>query len=212
MRTVDPARGEQILDSAARLFHKRHYHEVRMDDVAADAGVAKGTIYRYFRDKEDLYLGLILSSMNRFIDDITPLMANPQPAEERLRAYICRSIAFCERFPYFIDLVQRVEGTAAPERLAPLQERRQRILHIVGDVINDLNFCEGFVVADPQIAAIAFVGMLRQILRFLPKPWPDDLPEKIAAQFLFGVCPLEKRAAKTSRIERGERLRLGAFQ
>src|SRR6187455_716503 len=109
MRTVDPARSEQILEAAARLFHKRHYHEVRMDDVAADAGVAKGTIYRYFRDKEDLYLALILASMNRFIAEITPMMADPEPADRRLRAYIRRSLAFCERYPYFMDLVQRVE-------------------------------------------------------------------------------------------------------
>lgn len=203
MRTADSARGEQILDSAARLFHRRRYHEVRMDDIAADASVAKGTIYRYFEDKEALYLGLIVSSMNRFIAEITPLMADPQPADERLRAYIRRSLAFCERFPYFLDLVQRVEGTTSPERLAPLQESRQRILRIVGDVINDLNRCEGFTVADPQIAAIAFVGMLRQILRFLPQPWPDDLPDKIAGQFLFGVCPPQKRGIKASRRDVG---------
>jgi AcrR family transcriptional regulator len=192
MRTIDPGRGEQILESAARLFHKRHYHEVRMDDVATDAGVAKGTIYRYFQDKEDLYLALILSSMNRFIAEITPLMANAEPADQRLRAYIRRSFAFCERNPYFLDLVQRVEGTTSPERLAPLQEGRQRILRIVTEVITDLNRCPGFRVPDPPLAAIAFVGMLRQVLRFFPKPWPDDLSEKIAEQFLFGVCPRQK--------------------
>src|SRR5687767_14760762 len=65
MRTCDPARGQQILDCAARLFDKRHYHEVRMEDVAAHAGVAKGTLYRYFQDKEDLYLALLLSALER---------------------------------------------------------------------------------------------------------------------------------------------------
>jgi len=202
MRTVDPARSEQILEAAARLFHKRHYHEVRMDDIAADAGVAKGTIYRYFQDKEDLYLALIVSSMNRFISDITPLLSDSQPADERLRAYIRRSIAFCERFPYFIDLVQRVEGTTSPERLAPLQASRQRILHIVRDIIADLDHGDEFVVPDPNMAAIAFVGMLRQVLRFVPKPWPDDLSEKMAKQFLFGVCPRERRGAKARRARR----------
>ena len=45
MRTRSPARGQHILETAARLFAARHYHEVRMEDVAAAAGVAKGTIY-----------------------------------------------------------------------------------------------------------------------------------------------------------------------
>src|SRR5262249_47185690 len=152
MRTLDPARSDQILDSAARLFHKRHYHEVRMDDVAADAGVAKGTLYRYFRDKEDLYLGLILASMNRFIADIVPKMAEPLPADERLRVYIRRSFAFCQRHPYFIELVQRIEGTSDPNRLAPLQEARQAIIKIVADVIADLENSDQYRVANPTLA------------------------------------------------------------
>ena len=73
---------------------------------------------------------------------------------------------------------------------------------IVGDIIADLNDRDEFVVPDPNIAAIAFVGMLRQVLRFLPKPWPDDLSEKMEKQFLFGVCPGERRAAKANPTRR----------
>ncbi|MSQ93318.1 MAG: TetR/AcrR family transcriptional regulator [Gemmataceae bacterium] len=54
MRACDPKRGLQILDAAAQLFAKRRYHEVRMDDIAESAGVAKGTLYKYYHDKEDL--------------------------------------------------------------------------------------------------------------------------------------------------------------
>lgn len=187
MRTVDPARGEQILESAARLFHRRHYHEVRMDDVAADAGVAKGTLYRYFQDKEDLYLALILSSINRFTDEISPMMHESGPAEERLRSYIRRSFCFCEKYPYFLDLVQRVEGASNPDRLAPLQAARRKIVDIVAAVITELD------VPRPDIAAIVLTGMIRQVLRFLPKPWPEDLPDIVADQFLFGQTSGKKR-------------------
>ena len=195
MRTIDPTRGDRILESAGRLFHKRHYHEVRMEDVAADAGVAKGTLYRYFQDKEALYLALIVSSMNRFVADVAPLMAEPEPADQRLRAYIRRVFDFSERFPYFQDLVQRVEGTTCPERLAPLQYARQRVFHLIADVMSDLGRCDGYHVPDAFLAAIALTGMLRQILRFLPKPWPDDLPERIAEHFLHGVHPIEAPVA-----------------
>lgn len=189
MRTLDPTRGDHILEAAACLFHKRRYHEVRMDDVASQAGVAKGTLYRYFQDKEALYLALILSSMNRFIADVEPLMAESQPAAERLRIYVRRSAAFCERYPYFLDLVQRVEGTDDPERLAPLQEARQKLLAIVTEVIQQLDGTGRFRIPHPALAAIAFVGIIRQTFRFLPQPWPADLPDLLADQFLFGVCP-----------------------
>lgn len=186
MRTVDPARGEQILESAARLFHRRHYHEVRMDDVAADAGVAKGTLYRYFQDKEDLYLALILSSVNRFIEEISPIMHESGPAEERLRSYIRRAFRFCDRNPYFLDLVQRVEGASDPQRLEPLQVARRKIVDMIAVVVTELD------VPRPDIAAIVLTGMIRQVMRFLPKPWPEELPEIVADQFLFGQMSRKK--------------------
>jgi len=189
MRTLEPTRGEHILEMAACLFHKRHYHEVRMEDVAAHAGVAKGTLYRYFEDKEALYLALILSSMNRFTADVEPLLAESQPADERLRIYVRRSFAFCERYPYFLDLVQRVEGTSDPARLEPLQAARQKLLGIVAELIRQLDGLRRYRVKYPLIAAIAFVGMLRHTFRFLPKPWPSDLPDLLVDQFLHGVCP-----------------------
>src|SRR3546814_20052113 len=46
----------QILDAASRIFATQAYHLVNMDGVAQAAGVGKGTLYRYFTSKEDLYL------------------------------------------------------------------------------------------------------------------------------------------------------------
>lgn len=199
MRTHDPAKGDQILASAARLFHRRHYHEVRMDDVAADAKVAKGTIYRYFQNKEDLYLGLILSSIKQFVAEIAPMMTEDSPAPERLRSYIYRSVAFCDRNPYFLDLVQRVEGGIDPARLAPLNEARRQIIDIIVDVIRDLNVEGRYRAPRPDVAAIALTGMIRQIMRFLPKPWPANLADILAEQFLHGLCAPKKPAKPSTR-------------
>ena len=46
-------RRKQILEEAARLFSARRFDEVLMDDIAQGAGVAKGTLYTYFADKEE---------------------------------------------------------------------------------------------------------------------------------------------------------------
>ena len=58
MRAKSPEQVDRMLDAAARLFGAHRFHEVRMEDVAAAAEVGKGTLYRYFRDKEELYLAL----------------------------------------------------------------------------------------------------------------------------------------------------------
>lgn len=54
-------RREEILASAARLFAETGYHATTIDDVAERAGVAKGTVYWYFRSKKALFLAVLRS-------------------------------------------------------------------------------------------------------------------------------------------------------
>ncbi len=51
-------RRSAILKAAAHLFSVREYREVSIDDVARGAGLAKGTVYLYFKTKETLFLEL----------------------------------------------------------------------------------------------------------------------------------------------------------
>jgi len=46
---------QQILRTAEKLFTSRKFDEVTTDDIMNAAGVGKGTIYRYFRNKDDLF-------------------------------------------------------------------------------------------------------------------------------------------------------------
>ena len=48
-----------ILDGASRIFAARVYHHVTMDDIARETRVGKGTLYRYFPSKDELYLAIV---------------------------------------------------------------------------------------------------------------------------------------------------------
>src|SRR3954462_6360731 len=98
MRVADPNRSQQILDTAARLFDKRRYHEVRMEDVAAQAGVAKGTLYRYFQDKEDLFIALLVSATDSFCREMDAAFEGVRCPEEKVRIFLRRSVAFFEQY------------------------------------------------------------------------------------------------------------------
>ena len=56
MRVVDSiARKRQILDAMRRLFVERAFQDIVLDDVAREAGVAKGTLFLYYKNKEELF-------------------------------------------------------------------------------------------------------------------------------------------------------------
>lgn len=55
---VTSGRGLAILDAADRLFIKHGYRRTSMDEIAVEAGIAKGTLYIYFDSKEALFIAL----------------------------------------------------------------------------------------------------------------------------------------------------------
>ncbi len=58
-RPVDPTKRKAIIKSAAKLFMKYGYGKVSLDKIATSAKVTKQTIYRYFKNKDDLFIKII---------------------------------------------------------------------------------------------------------------------------------------------------------
>lgn len=65
------ARPQEILDAALAVFAAKGFAGARMDDVAAHAGVTKGTIYLYFPSKEDLFKSLVRAAIGGTLDSVT---------------------------------------------------------------------------------------------------------------------------------------------
>jgi AcrR family transcriptional regulator len=73
------ARRDAILDAALDEFSARGFAAARLDDVAKRASVAKGTIYLYFKDKEDLFQELIRSNMGPVVGTLESAFATNLP-------------------------------------------------------------------------------------------------------------------------------------
>jgi AcrR family transcriptional regulator len=82
------ARREAILSAALDEFSAQGFAAARIDDVARRAGVAKGTIYLYFRDKEELFQELIRSVLGPFVGTLESTLLTDVP----VRATITRIV------------------------------------------------------------------------------------------------------------------------
>ncbi|NOY82384.1 MAG: TetR/AcrR family transcriptional regulator [Kiritimatiellaeota bacterium] len=56
---------KQIMDAAESLFSSRRFHEITVEEIARKAGVGKGTIYRYFQDKDALFFEVVASGYDQ---------------------------------------------------------------------------------------------------------------------------------------------------
>jgi AcrR family transcriptional regulator len=98
-------RREEILEAAAKLFAKHGYAEANTQTLADVLGVGKGTIYRYFPTKQELFLAAVerlLGQLERAVDQCMEQVDDPMEGMGRaIRAYL----AFFAEHPEFVELL-----------------------------------------------------------------------------------------------------------
>lgn len=75
---------KQIIDAAVVVIAENGYHSSQVSKIAKKAGVADGTIYLYFKNKEDILVSLFQDKMGQFIEKIEHETTSKQSAEEKL--------------------------------------------------------------------------------------------------------------------------------
>ncbi len=87
MKNMKP-KFKQITDAAVVVIAENGYHASQVSKIAKQAGVADGTIYLYFKNKEDILISLFQEKMGQFIEKIEQETAARQNAEEKLLTLI----------------------------------------------------------------------------------------------------------------------------
>src|SRR5438309_3642725 len=100
MRTKTPLQADKILQAAGHLFGAQRFHEVRMEDIAAEAEVGKGTIYRYFNDKEELFDALLERSSRQLVTLLEEEKKKGGGPQARLHDYIRALLVFFDERPH----------------------------------------------------------------------------------------------------------------
>lgn len=77
-RSTAEARRRSILAAALTVFASHGFAAARLDEVAARAGVAKGTLYLYFRDKEALFEALVRSAVSPLLQQMSKVATSPE--------------------------------------------------------------------------------------------------------------------------------------
>jgi AcrR family transcriptional regulator len=185
IKTLDQA--DKILSAATRLFGTQRFHEVRMEDIAGEAEVGKGTLYRYFADKEELYRAMLGRSSGRFLRRMEGIVAGRGTARARLEALVAAVIDEFDAEPHLLDLIQRAEVMAAAGAAFPWRESRERMPELVRRLFEEAEQEGAFAVRDPEVAVWLLLGGLRAIIRFGDRPRPRDLARRIVDSFLDGA-------------------------
>ncbi|GAF13423.1 fatty acid degradation regulator YsiA, TetR family [Bacillus sp. JCM 19046] len=79
---------DQIIDAAVIVIAKHGFHQAQVSKIAKEAGVADGTIYLYFKNKEDILISLFQEKMGAFVEKSNEKIKQQLTIEEKLRILI----------------------------------------------------------------------------------------------------------------------------
>jgi AcrR family transcriptional regulator len=109
---------QRILNTALRLFEQNGVEQVSMNQIATEAQIGPGTLYRRYRNKGELCLDLIKDNIDILFEDIEAFLKQnrTEPPAQRLKGILCLFIRFREKKA---QLLKGVEDSSSTNRTRP---------------------------------------------------------------------------------------------
>jgi TetR/AcrR family transcriptional regulator, fatty acid metabolism regulator protein len=187
-------RRRQILDAAVEVFSAAGFHKSRVSDIARTADVADGTIYLYFKSKDDILISIFEETMSEMIEGVEAAIAGHDDPFERLRRFADYHMGMVETKPRVAKVLQvelRLSNTFMKEYRPA---RLQQYMNIIGRLIDD-GKTSGRVRQDVNtiIARRAFFGALDEIaMQWMLTPNARyglrESARQVAELFVRGLC------------------------
>jgi len=189
-----------ILRCAAEVFSQRAYHEVLTDEISSRLKMGKGTLYRYFSSKEELYFATLVDGLQGMQDAIDAVLSEPAPLEKVIEALTSTIIGyFWQRRDFFV-LLHRHETKIDPDERVEWQQRREAVVEKVGArIAAEL----GRTQVEPRLAVEMLFGMIRSVCLYRDaRAKPDQLARLVTCTFLTGVRSADTRLAPVASTAR----------
>ncbi|MBE0433602.1 TetR/AcrR family transcriptional regulator [candidate division WOR-3 bacterium] len=165
MRQKEPKTREKILKNALRLFAAKGFFRTTVEDIALATGVAKGTVYLYFRDKQDLYAAAIDEHFNRALNMLSEVAAASCTPGEKMNRIAGELVNHVTRLkttymPFTYESVN-LTGMTLKKIHSVIVPKLLQMTEIVSRIISDGIEQNEFRKVNPRLAAFHFLGMIR---------------------------------------------------
>lgn len=126
-----------IIDAAALLFSEFGFHEVNMELVAKKAGIAKGTIYNYFKSKEELYFAINETRLNRLISELERKFKEQISVIDDLKGFTIHLFMFLLKYRDFFLIFQRTRLKKQPLKSKNLELNIARLKEMLSNILKE---------------------------------------------------------------------------
>ena len=197
-----------ILDSARQAFIKHGLEQTSMDRIAQEAELAKGTLYLYFRNRDELLMALIADDFERLISMIEQVAKSSDSPERKLLACVGTFYDFSQENEFFYKIMTQLnvhtlfqdEGTSEP--VCHFRDVNKRMMSLMASVVQEgvdqgvfhITQPVEFVVVQMMVSLKGAMVILRN--NMIPPDWVNVdiqyLLHNIACLFIRGLESTKK--------------------
>jgi AcrR family transcriptional regulator len=174
----------EMMDAALALFSEKGYHNVSMNEIAQKSEFAVGTLYKFFKNKEDLYKTLLRELADRFQSALRGALEADEDEIGKLRNYVkVKGEVFRANLSAIKLFFAEAQGAGFPlasEIDADIREKKKHGIQALAAVFQDGISRKRFEsIADPYLLAVALDSITKAFL-FLgfeapaSHPYPED--------------------------------------
>jgi len=184
-----PERQEMILDAALEEFARFGYDACNVDAIAEKAGIGKGTIYRQYPSKLDLYAAVVKRGHDRLHAKMGEVAHGKCGFNEKTQRGIKEFVDFFVTNPkyYRVIFVERPDRRLKLNRVVPHGEE-----HLAQEIARHITHgieCGEFRAVDPHFAALSFLAIAKVIIerQIYGRGHSLDADTEAAADILKGI-------------------------
>jgi TetR/AcrR family fatty acid metabolism transcriptional regulator len=193
VKEKDRGKHDQIIEAAVKVFAKKGFYNAKVSEIAREASVADGTIYLYFKNKDDILISLFEEKMQVLILRVNEAISKVDDPLEKVRAFVAQHLFMIEEHRHLAEVMQIElrQSSKFMRRYVPV--KFLEYLDLIGKIIED-GIQEGVIRPEviPAIAKRAIFGALDEMLLYWvlakkPKYSLDESVEQISHLFIDGL-------------------------
>jgi TetR/AcrR family transcriptional regulator, fatty acid metabolism regulator protein len=190
-----------ILDAAVKVFSRKGFFQSKVSEIAREAGVADGTVYLYFKNKEDLLTSIFAVKLKEVFTTFREAVSKEKDAVSKLKCFIHMHLGGLQTYPELAAVVQ--QEIRHRSRFVREHNRHEldRFMELLGEIIEQgkregslrREISTGLVkhlvlgALDEVVSTWVLAGMYDSL---------EALAEPLADLFLHGICGVPATGGK----------------
>ncbi len=180
MTTESGDKRRQILTAATKAFAAHGFHQAKIADIAAAAGVGKGTVYEYFSSKRDLFRQLLEHTFNAYLEFLEKISQEEMKLEPFLRRLLKGSLGYFWEQREIVRVILNDPPPVDNKTQALIYQARENIMERLGSYFLAAIDQGEMRPLSPRLLAAMLTGLTAAIShQLLDADWELDLEDTI---------------------------------